>query len=181
MPRDKTRVVGIEATVINLRDLKDKFIRAAAGRALTKVGGVAMAAVYANLTRNDHSLAQLRRMDHPYAKRHGSINIHPSQPHVVHERTGLMAARLQGLLKFRAGGGGGSRPYYLVGWMVQVPTHAPWVVEGTRVMQGRDVLWWTVSDPALRPALLRAFVLVMGAELRTQAGIRFGSGGPNVP
>lgn len=180
MARDKTRVVGIEATVINLRQLSDRVLREAAGRAMGKAGEVAKGAVYANLTRTDHTLAQLRRMDHPYAKRHGAIRVHPGETHVVHTHTGRMASALRGEVKFRAGGaGGGSRPFYRLGWWDNVPPHVRWVVEGTRVMLPRDVLWATVSAPHVRPAMLRAFVLVMGAELRTQAGIRFGGGGPD--
>jgi hypothetical protein len=179
MAAARTRVVGIEATVFNLRQLADTAVRDAAGKAMAKAGEVAKAAAYANLTRSDHSLAQLRAMDHPYAKRHGSIGVHAGEEHVVHTRTGRMAAALQGEVKFRAGGSGGSRPYYLLGWWGGgVPPHVKWVVEGTRVMLPRDVLWATVSAPHVRPAMLRAFVQVMGAELRTRAGIRFGSGGP---
>jgi len=179
MAANRTRVVGIEATVINLRQLSDRVLRDAAGRAMGKAGEVAKGAVYANLTRTDHTLQQLRRMDHPYAKRHGTIRVHAGETHVVHTRTGRMAAALQGEVKFRAGGaGGGARPYYLLGWWANVPPHVSWVVEGTRKMLPRDVLWLTASAPHVRPQMLRAFVLVMGAELRTQAGIRFGAGGP---
>jgi hypothetical protein len=178
MATNRTRIVGIEATVINLRQLSDRAVRDAAGKAMAKAGEVAKAAVYANVTRTDHTLAQLRAMDHPYAKRHGSIGIHAGESHVVHTHTGRMASALQGEVRFRAGGAGVSRPYYLLGWWGNVPPHVKWVVEGTRVMLPRDVLWLTASAPHVRPAMLRAFVQVMGAELRTQAGIRFGSGGP---
>jgi len=179
MAANRTRIVGIEATVFNLRQLSDRGVRDAAGKAMAKAGEVAKAAVYANVTRTDHTLAQLRSMDHPYAKRHGSIRIHAGETHVVHTHTGRMAAALKGEVKFRAGGaGGGARPYYLLGWWGNVPPYVKWVVEGTRIMLPRDVLWLTASAPHVRPAMLRAFVQVMGAELRTQAGIRFGSGGP---
>lgn len=179
MAADRTRIVGIEATVFKLRQMADRTVRAAAGKAMGKAGEVAKAAVYANLTRSDHTIRQLRSMGYPYARKHGSIQVHAGETHVVHTRTGSMAAALQGEVKYRAGGaGGGARPYYLLGWWGNVPPHVPWVVEGTRIMLPRDVLWLTVSAPHVRPAMLRAFVLVMGAELRTQTGIRFGSGGP---
>jgi hypothetical protein len=178
MAANRTRIVGIEATVLNLRQLSDRAVRDAAGKAMAKAGEVAKAAVYANVTRTDHTLAQLRAMDHPYAKRHGSIGIHAGENHVVHTQTGRMASALQGEVRFRAGGAGASRPYYLLGWWGNVPPHVKWVVEGTRIMLPRDVLWLTASAPHVRPAMLRAFVQVMGSEMRTQAGIRFGSGGP---
>jgi len=177
MATNRTRIVGIEATVFSLRHLADIRVRDAAAKAMERAGDVAKAAVYANVTRTDHTLAQLRTMDHPYAKRHGSIGIHAGETHVVHTHTGRMASALKGEVKFRTGSAGVSRPYYLLGWWGNVPPHVRYVVEGTRIMLARDVLLLTASAPHVRPAMLRAFVQVMSAEL-TQAGIRFGSGGP---
>jgi hypothetical protein len=178
MARKRSRVVGIEATVFNLRELSNKYVNDAAAKAMEDAGYWAMGIVYLNLTSSDHSLSQLRKMGHPYAKRHGSISIHQPETHVVHEVSGRMAATLQGEVKFRASGNASvQRPYYQLGWWGSHPQHVKWVVEGTKAMIGRDVLWLTVSAPHVRPELLRRFVRVMGAELRTMGGLRFGGGG----
>jgi hypothetical protein len=170
-----TRLIGFDATIFNLRGLEKRVARDAAGLAMGAAGALALGEAYRNVTRSDHSLAQLRSLGHPYAKRHGSIRVHTSETHVVHSQSGSMAAALKGQVKFRAGGaGGGARPYYLLGWPDSAPRYVRWVVEGTRIMLGRDVLWASVSAPHMRVAMMRAFVTVMGKELRTQAGIRFG-------
>jgi len=178
MASKRTRVVGIEATVFNLRQLADTRVAAAAKKAMDNAGYHAKGLVYLNLTTGDHSLSQLRSMGHPYATRHGSIRIHAPETYKVHEVSGKMARALQGEVRERSrGGAGGIKPYYLLGWWGSYPPHVRWVVEGTKSMMARDVLWMTVSAPHVRPQLLRIFVNVMGAELRTQAGIRFGGGG----
>lgn len=44
-----------------------------------------------NVSFTDHTLAQLRQMDHPYAVRHGSIQIHTNQPWIVHiQKQGIL-------------------------------------------------------------------------------------------
>ena len=170
-----TRLIGFDATIFNLRGLDKRVAKDAAALAMGAAGALALGEAYRNVTRGDHSLAQLRSLGHPYAQRHGSIRIHAGETHVVHSHTGRMAASLKGAVKFRAGGaGGGSRPYYQLGWPDSAPPYVRWVVEGTKIMLGRDVLWASVSAPHMRVAMMRAFVTVMGKELRTQAGIRFG-------
>lgn len=173
----RTRVIGIQATVFNLQQLSDVTVRNAASKAMERAGQIAKGEVYRNLTRSDHTLKQLANLGHPYAKRHGSIQIHSGEQHVVHQHTGRMAATLEGEVRFKQSTSGVDRPYYLLGWWTNVLPHVRWVVEGTKVMLPRDVLWLTVSAPHVRPALLKEFVKVMGAEMRTQAGIRFGGGG----
>jgi len=169
-----TRLIGFDATVFNLKGLDKRLAKDAVALAMGSAGAIALAEAYRNVTRGDHSIAQLRSLGHPYAERHGSIRIHAGETHVVHSHTGKMAAALKGSVKFRAGGSGGSRPYYLLGWPDTAPRYVRWVVEGTKIMIGRDVLWASVSAPHMRVAMMRAFVVVMGKELRTQAGIRFG-------
>ena len=40
------------------------------------MGGTLLELVKGNVSMRDHTLEDLARMDHPYARRHGSIRIH---------------------------------------------------------------------------------------------------------
>lgn len=164
----RVRLVGFDATIFNLGAIAGSRLTAAVEAALTAAGDIAKGEVYRNITRSDHSYSQLRALDHPYARRHGSINIHSGEEHVVHTHTGRMAASLKGGLVR-----GGKNPLYRIDFGSAPPPYVRHVVMGTRVMLPRDVLLDSVSAPHMQPVLMRAFVRVMGAQFRSQAGLRF--------
>ena len=167
----RVRLSGFDATVFNLGALAGPLMNAAVAKALAAVGDIAVAECYRNLTRTDHTLAQLRSLDHPYAKRHGSIQIHPTEPHVVHTHSGKMAASLRGQI---VQGRTTRSTVYRVDFGASPEPYVKWVVRGTKVMLGRDVLYQSINAPHMRVPYMRAFVRVMGAELRSRAGLRFG-------
>lgn len=164
----RVRLGGFDATIFNLGALAGSKLTAAVAAALTAAGDIAKGEVYRNITRSDHSYSQLRAMDHPYASRHGSIRVHSGETHVVHSHSGRMAASLQGGL-VRSG----RSPLYRIDFGSAPPPYVRHVIMGTRVMSSRDVLYESIAAPHMQPALMRAFVRVMGAQLRSRAGLRF--------
>lgn len=170
-----TTFKGAGLVAFNLRQMSGPRLQAATRAAVKAMGEVGLDEVRANITRSDHSLKALARMGHPYARRHGSIRVHPQEPHVVHEQGGRMANSLEGKLVRRPGGrGGGARDLYRIGFDRSPPAYVRHVVQGTKVMLGRDVIAASVYNPEVRKRMLRAVVTVMGKEMRTQAGLRFG-------
>jgi hypothetical protein len=130
-------------------------------------------AVRANVSATDHTLADLRRLDHPYARRHGSIQIHGGSQTTVHKHTVqlLSSLRVEKLPSANSPTG----EAYAVWFDVAAAPHAAFVVQGTRYMLPRDVLWATTQDPAVRKSMMRATTKVLGKALRTKANIRFGN------
>lgn len=109
-------------------------------------------------------------LDHPYATRHGRIQVHGDGQRVIHKRTGrlLSALRLDRL------------PSQIPGeenWNVWLDAdavdYAYHVIQGTKVMLGRDLLWETAIDPRVQRQLMKTIVRVYGKELRTKAVLRF--------
>jgi hypothetical protein len=54
-----------------------------------------------------------------------------------------------------------------------IAPHAPYVVQGTRVMLGRDVIWSSMAAKGTQVAYFKAAVRVLGKGLRSQAAVRF--------
>lgn len=163
--------------LFNLRQMSGQKLSDATKAAVGAMGGVALAAVKRNVTRRDHTLDQLAAMGHPYARRHGSIRVHAGETHVVHSHSGRLASSLVGKAVRRSGGrGGGAHWKYRIDFSKSPPRYVEHVIKGTKVMLGRDVLVATVYTTDMRKQMLRAVVTTLGAELRTQTGLRFPSG-----
>lgn len=166
-------VAGLDVTLVALGQSKGE-LRKAAGPALLAAGQAYRNMVRKRINLRDHSLADLARKDHPYARRHGSIRIHRRKPWQVHRQSGRMINALQGR-PVTVGGQHG----YEVTFDYNAAPHARYVIQGTRVMLPRDVLWKTAHDEPTKVAMMRRVVKVLGKQLRTQLGVRFGSGTPS--
>jgi hypothetical protein len=169
---------GFEATVFALQNTTGN-LRLATVAAATAAGEVLIAAVRTNASLTDHSLKDLARLDHPYARRHGSIQIHKGSSSTlldtrssVHMRTGRFVRSIRGYV---AKTSKGSSIRYNVIADRRVAKHAGYVIQGTRVMLPRDIIWETAEAPGTRKAMMGAVVRVLGEELRTKVGVRFGS------
>lgn len=149
-------------------------VRGAAIGALNAGGEALAGAIKRNITRKDHSLEQLAELDHPYAVRHGNIQIHTSEPWVVHEQTGRMAAAMfNGPATSKAG-----NPAYEVGVDENRAPHVRDVIQGTDVMLARDPLWQTALLPETQKEMMKSIVRYLGKEARSKLGVRFtGTGG----
>lgn len=156
-------------TTIEVMRAYRKDERKAAKRAVAAAGKVFLANVRQfGAHRDGHTLQWMAAVDHPYARRHGSIQEsvlgHPGW--WVHYQSG----RLKSALKSRTTHQG--LGYAVFADTAQVP-YARYVIQGTRVMLGRDFIWITANDPKVQREMMRAQVRVLGKELRTKASVRF--------
>lgn len=144
----------------------------AAEAAVKAAGAVLLNAVRENASRTDHSMSDLARLDHPYARRHGSIQagrLGPAfakRPYMVHTRSGAFLSAIQGRFTRSP-----------ISYEVQAVNRVPWVqyvIQGTRVMLPRDVIWGTALEPATKAKMQKAVIHILGKALRTQAVVRFG-------
>lgn len=167
-------VGSVRATILNM----DKTVfteTQAATTAIAAAGAEYFDRVRQNIGLRDHSLADLARQDHPYARRHGSIGIHGSDgaPLVhpafqVHQQSGTLLNATTGRMRVERG-----QPTYTVKMDTGLAPHAVYVVSGTRVMLARDVLWDTALHQPNRIAIMKRIIRVLGPAMRTKAIIRF--------
>lgn len=138
------------------------------------MGGALRREIDLSISLDDHTLLELAELDHPYARRHGMIQTHKlgsghlrgPWPMRVHEQEGDLRAALHDMAS------PDGQAWYV--WLDPTEAeHARWVVYGTKKMLPRDVLYATAEDPAVRKALMRAFVTIAGKGLRSQGYIRF--------
>lgn len=172
---------SVRATILSIRNAKVTERKAA--KASVRVGGrIMFAAIRTTMGLTDHSLKDLAKMDHPYARRHGSIKLHSaarsssrgpiiSPPeHQVH----IQSRELFRALKGETTTMGGAKGY---GYRVSVdPAKAPqalYVIQGTKKMLPRDVLWSTANARGTRRMIMASIVKVLGEGLRAQAVVRF--------
>lgn len=145
----------------------------AASAAAKSAGLILHGLIKQNMSLRDHSQEDLDAADNPYAKRHASITIHGAGTKAlvhpafrIHKQSGRMLAQLN------------SGPTDTgIGWRVKVDASSPYmryVIEGTKVMHGRDVLVDTAAAPDVQRRLLKDIVRTLGKRLRTQAALRVG-------
>lgn len=136
----------------------------------------------------------LELLDHPYARRHGRINIQitgagfpgfAKNKSLVHTPTGRLRSAITGRLTTAASGtrgrdpvtgrftaSKGASPSYEVSVDTSRAPYAVFVIRGTRVMLPRDVLADTLFDRAVSTMLLRTVTRIFGQTFRTQSGLR---------
>ena len=165
---------GLSASVHDVRGL-GRAGRVAQKRSLEAAGEVLEKAVKDHMNSTKYSLAALAGMDHPYARRHGSISVHPGREFVVHRRTGKMRDAVQGKTVGAPGGSGGGAKYaYRVGLDYAQQRYFKYVIQGTQAkMLPRDTLYQTAQMDKVQQGMMRAVVKVLGAHLRTQTVVRF--------
>lgn len=168
----KLNVGGLEATLFALRK-SSVTVQQAAGPAVESAGRAYASAVRKRISLRDHTLADLARLDHPYAKRHGQIRIHRKLPWQVHRQSGKMLSAFRHRPIITSGS-----PGYEVTFDYLAAPHARDVIQGTRVMLPRDVLWRTAHERKTREEMMKAIIRTLGKEMRTQLGVRFGPTSP---
>lgn len=167
----RARVGGVKAAIAAMKAMQAR-IAAARPRVLEAGGRAYLGGVQAAAGLQDgHSLAVLAALDHPYARRHGSIQEsvlgHPGW--WVHRQTGTLFRAITGRMV--------SPTRYEVFVDTGKAPHAEHVINGTSVMFGRDFLFIAGELRVVRRRIMRAMVRVLGKELRTKAHVRFGDPG----
>lgn len=137
-----------------------------------------------SLSETDHSLKDLARLDHPYARRHGVLSLHAgSMPQymadgrdIVHTRSGVMVSALRsGFLTTDNG------PTYRL-WLDKSVPEVKFVLEGTKNMLPRDPLVSTALARGTQNEIMSSIVSRLsrrfGSTVRAKfvTGRRFGGG-----
>jgi hypothetical protein len=159
---------GFGASLRNMRRVdKELFLRAS--RESLKSATTALAEdLKTNVSDKTYSLADLRRLGHPYARHHGSIRVHTSKPYIVHDQTGTMRSSITRRMKMKGRNWTGR-----VGFNYNKQAYFRYVIQGTRKMLPRDTVYRTSQQDTTRKKMMKAVVTVMGREFRTKATIRF--------
>ena len=157
MPKVTCVVVGTGLMMADYKKISHLTTKAE-GMALKAAGRVLHRAVLANISVRDHTLQSLRNMDHPYAKRHGAIQVHPEAPYKVHRHTGRMANALyQKTLT-------GKPVFEEIGFDYARQKYFRYVLEGTKVMLPRNTLFLTSQIPSVRKDMSEQATKVFKAE-----------------
>lgn len=166
---------ALRVTILSLHKLGVSEQKAAVAAA-NAAGKVLETKIRQNMSLTDHSLASLAAMDHPYAKRHGSIRIHQRGSSSLVHPENRVHTQSGDLLRSITVGKAISRPHWRLWLDTGIAPHANYVVKyGTKTMFRRDVLWDTAQAPKVQKAMMKAVVRKLGKVLRTGASLRFGS------
>jgi len=159
---------SISTTVKNFNNLKVTE-RVAALKCLEAAGAIWQDAVADNISYTDHTLSDLARLGHPYAKkRHAKIKIHEERPYVVHKHEGKLLGGLEGSVRELKTRGAFYR--LRIRNKGKVPGY---IIKGTKIMHGRNVIELTGHEPETQKKMMKAIISVLGKELRSGAVIRF--------
>jgi hypothetical protein len=161
---------SLRMTVIRIGGMKAK-VQKAVLKSLEAAGGVLHEEIVKNASYTDHSLKRLEALDHPYAKRHGSIQIHTRKPYVVHKQgISKRSKNLHKGIKHRLIK---SKREYQV-YVLPSHPYAKYVIQGTKTkMLGRDFLWLTMNERGVKKKMMKSVVGVLGKDMRMKAVIRF--------
>lgn len=162
------QVVGTEVLAKNIAAFGYKFLREV-NSDMQDVMELLNDKVTDNMSHTDHSLDDLRRMGHPYAKRNPQ-HIHDPD-FIVHTQSGeMLAGKIAGVEEASVSGGKLVASAY-VGIRESV-AHAPAVIFGTSKMVPRDFLRGSlaqVKDDAfniLRRSLNKAIINFNGEKIK---------------
>ncbi len=133
-------------------DLKVRVLRAA--------GAQLKRDVKRNVTRTDYSLDALASMDHPYARRHGSIKVHPGKPYVIHRQSGTFSSNITTKLKTSG------EPTWTIGFKYGAKRYFRYLITGTRVMLPRNVIYDTSQNEKTRSDMVKAVNGVFRREIK---------------
>ena len=164
---------SIRVSVLALGNARISF-RQAGRAAIAAAGRVYRVAALQAISSTDHTLADLAKLDHPYAFRHGNLSLHAGDGggwirdgrHIVHRQSG----RLVSAFRTR------DLPDPMIGYEVWLDDatapHAARVLAGDKHMLPRDPLWEAAMGPKTILEMRRAVVRELGKVLRSQARIR---------
>lgn len=181
------RVGGVKTMIMAIRNVAVSEMEAA-NIASIAAGAQLFDAIRSVAMRSDHTLQQLAALDHPYARRHGTIKTrglgHPRSPYLtnqanqVHKHTG----KLVGSLRLRTSRGTVyspgtyDPPRASVGFDAEMPDYVVYVVYGTKVMHGRNFIADAANSPGTARAIMKIVVRVFGKWFRSQGSLRFEQG-----
>ena len=158
-------IKGMNEAIRKLRSLNNGRInKEVKVRVLRAAGAQLETATRKNITRTDYTQAQLTAMGHPYARRQGSIKVHPDKPYVIHRQSGSFSNSLN--VKLRTTG----EPKWSIGFKYGAKRYFKYLITGTRVMLPRNVLYDTSQNEVIQRNMVKAAAGVFKRELKKQMG-----------
>jgi hypothetical protein len=136
------------------RDTKQLKVAARAGMKAAAV--VLMENTRRNMSSTAHSKQDLDRLDNPYAARHGTIrstSLGGMKPYEVHDQSGTMLRALK--VRNRGNKFSGYSEVYID---ESIAPHAKYVLSGTRVLKGRNVINETLQEQEVIKEMKSAMV-----------------------
>ena len=139
------------------RDTKQLKVAARAGMKAAAL--VLMESTRRNMSSTAHSKRDLDRLDNPYAARHGTIrstSLGGMKPYEVHDQSGTMLRALK--IKNHGNRTSGYSEVYID---EAIAPHAKYVLSGTRVLKGRNVISETLHEGEVIKDMKNAMVNVI--------------------
>jgi hypothetical protein len=141
-----------------LRDAKGKLAKASADT-VASVGKFALGAIMTNVTYRAFSSDELANRNHPYARRHGSIQsaaIGTRPPYAVGRNTGNFAKSIQGRT---------TNQYEYAITYKDTPI-AKIIVQGTRIMLPRNPITETVASASFQAMFKKAMINTFNKKVK---------------
>lgn len=141
-----------------LKDAKGKLAKASADTVAT-VGKFALSAIMKNVTYRAFSPSELASRNHPYARKHGTIQssaIGTRPPYAVGRNTGQFAKSIKGKTT--------NQYEYAITYDQNTTTER--IVKGTKIMLPRNPIVETVEDRTFTMALKKAMTTTFNAKVR---------------
>lgn len=135
---------------------------------VTVTTGMFFNEVHSNITKSPHTPYQLKKLGHPFASRHGSIQPHGHTPQwSVHAMGGDMASSLKKEVVVH----NKNFIFALVGWEATCPDEVKHVVLGTDKMLKRPVLRLTANKMRLREIFFKNLLKYARRDLKGRKNI----------
>lgn len=148
-------VNGAEQVIENIVAFGGGFLKHV-NKTMKVAGDTVELTVRKNVSLGDHSLKDLRRLDHPYAKRHGTDGLHLHDPNYqVHKQGGEMVSALFSKVEDAEIAGTTVTASAVVGFDEGRAPHAAYVLFGTSRMIPRDPLEGSLAE--VKPNLQKFF------------------------
>ena len=141
-----------------LKDAKGKLAKASAATVAT-VGKFALSSIMKNVTVRAYSPSELSSKNHPYARRHGSIQtsgLGSRPPYAVGTKSGKFAKSIKGQTT--------NQYEYAITYVQNESTQR--IVSGTKVMLPRNPIVLTVQDRKFKTALQKAMTDTFKKKVR---------------
>ena len=155
---------------LELLDKRYADVELAAKRASKKIGEVMHDEVSMNLSSKKHSLEDLSTMDNPYARRHGEVKSTRlgMKPYEIHDRTGALKKALRVDHRFT-----GELLSSKVQFDMNGADYIKDVLQGTRVMLGRDVISGTMNQQSTRDRVEKELLSHLNQWARTMGRLKW--------
>jgi len=114
------------------------------------------------LSYNDHTLASLKKLGYPYARRGGSIKIHQANPWVIHKRSGAVANSVKTTTAKDGTKGWASHVYSDTS---SAAPHVKYVFSGTRNMLPRNPFKVLAKNKKVKEDVENIMIAVLLEEL----------------